>query len=104
MMSGTHNAVYILPRYLYTSKRETFKYSLVKEILMSQSIKEMLASWEKSRAEPVSTPLPKRFYDVRKKPTGKPRHSVGGMTPMGEALRAKELGLDMRKAKPMEVK
>ena len=101
-MSGTYNAIYKPPRYLYTSKRETFKYSLVKEILMSQSIKEMLASWEKSRREPASTPLPERFYDVRKRPTGQPRHSVGGMTPMGEALRAKELGLDMRKAKPME--
>jgi len=82
--------------------RETFKYSLVRVELMSQSIKEMLASWEKSRTQPKSTPLPERFYDVRKRPTGQPRHSVGGMTPMGEALRAKELGLDMRKAKPMD--
>tara|TARA_R110000765_G_scaffold42879_1_gene90259 strand:+ start:1040 stop:1306 length:267 start_codon:yes stop_codon:yes gene_type:complete len=84
--------------------RETFKYSLVRVELMSQtqSIKEMLASWEQSRKSPSSTPLPERFYDVRKRPTGQPRYSVGGMTPMGEALRAKELGLDMRKAKPME--
>ena len=61
---------------------------------MSQSIKEMLAHWEKSQAKPKSTPLPPRFFDVRKRPTGKPRKSTGGMTPEGEALRAKELGLD----------
>jgi hypothetical protein len=64
----------------------------------------MMSGTHNAVYERRETPLPKRFYDVRKKPTGKPRHSVGGMTPMGEALRAKELGLDMRKAKPMEVK
>jgi|TARA_Y100001951_G_scaffold84124_1_gene73360 hypothetical protein len=67
---------------------------------MSQSIKEMLAHWEKSRAKPASTPLPQRFYDVRKKRTGIPRKSTGGMTPEGEALRAKELGLDKKTADP----
>jgi hypothetical protein len=69
---------------------------------MSQdSIKEMLAAWEKSRAEPANTPLPQRFYDVRKRPTGKPRISTGGITPQGEALRAKELGLDEKTADPL---
>ena len=55
-MSGTHNALYILPRRLYTIMRETFKYSLVRVELMSQtqSIKEMLASWEQSRKSPSS--------------------------------------------------
>ena len=69
-------------------------------ILMSQSIKEMLAAWEKSRAEPASTPLPQRFYDVRKRPTGIPRKSTGGITPIGEALRCQELGLDKKVADP----
>ena len=68
---------------------------------MSQSIKEMLVAWKKSRDEPASTPLPPRFYDVRKKRTGIPRKSTGGMTPEGEALRAKELGLDKKTADPI---
>tara|TARA_R110002020_G_scaffold379430_1_gene590621 strand:+ start:182 stop:391 length:210 start_codon:yes stop_codon:yes gene_type:complete len=67
---------------------------------MSQSIKEMLAHWEESKRKPASTPLPPRFYDVRKRPTGIPRKSTGGMTPEGEALRAKELGLDEKIADP----
>ena len=70
---------------------------------MSQSLKDMLEAWEKSRAEPVSTPLPKRFYDVRKKPTGRKRLSTGGITPEGEALLARDLGLDKKNAKPIKV-
>ena len=69
---------------------------------MSQSIKEMLAHWEKSKAEPVSTPLPERFYDVRKQRTRRPRKSKGGITPEGEAMMARDLGLDMRNAKPIK--
>ena len=69
---------------------------------MSQSIKEMLRAWEQSRKNPSSTPLPERFYDVRKRPTGKPRMRGHGLTPMGEALRCRELGLDKKIAKPME--
>ena len=69
---------------------------------MSQSIKEMLKAWEQSRKKPSSTPLPERFYDVRKRPTGKPRIRGHGLTPMGEALRCRELGLDKKIAKPME--
>jgi len=70
---------------------------------MSQnSLKKMLSAWEKARAEPASTPLPKRFYDVRKRPTGRKIHSKGGMTPEGEALMARDLGLDVKNAKPME--
>ena len=68
---------------------------------MSQSMKEMLAAWEKSRAEPASAPLPTRFYDVRKRPTGKPRLSTGGITPEGEAILARDLGLDKKKADPI---
>jgi len=68
---------------------------------MSQSMKDMLAAWEKSRAEPASTPLPPRFYDVRKRPTGIPRKSTGGITPEGEAVLARELGLDEKIADPI---
>jgi len=70
---------------------------------MSQnSLKKMLASWEKARAEPASTPLPTRFYDVRKRPTGKPRKSTGGITPVGEAVMARDLGLDEKIADPIK--
>ena len=61
----------------------------------------MLASWEKSRDNTSSTPLPQRFYDVRKRPTGKPRIRGHGLTPMGEALRCQRRGLDKKHAKPM---
>jgi len=69
---------------------------------MSQSLKEMLRAWEQSQAKPSSTPLPERFYDVRKRPTGRPRKSKGGITPEGEAMMARDLGLDMRSAKPIK--
>ena len=69
---------------------------------MSQnSLKKMLTAWEKARDEPASTPLPKRFYDVRKRPTGRKIHSTGGMTPEGEALMARDLGLDKKNADPI---
>ena len=68
---------------------------------MSQSIKEMLEHWEESKRKPASTPLPPRFYDVRKKPTGIPRKSTGGMTPEGEALYAKREGWDEEIADPL---
>jgi len=68
---------------------------------MSQnSLNEMLAAWEKARAEPDSTPLPKRFYDVRKRATPRKIHSTGGLTPEGEAMLARELGLDKKGADP----
>jgi len=70
---------------------------------MSQkSLKEALNAWEQSCEKPASTPLPQRFYDVRKRPTGIPRKSTGGITPEGEAMMARDLGLDKRNAKPME--
>ena len=69
---------------------------------MSETLKEMLVAWEKSRAEPTSNPLPERFYDVRKRPSGRPRKRGHDLTPMGEALRCRELGLDKKTAKPME--
>jgi len=39
---------------------------------------------------------------VRKRPTGRKIHSTGGITPEGEALMARDLGLDVKNAKPME--
>jgi len=69
---------------------------------MSQSIKEMLKAWEQSRKNPSTTPLPERFYDVRKRPTSKPRIKGHGLTPMGEALRCRELGLDKKIAKEIK--
>jgi len=48
-MSGTQNALYIPPRYLYTKTIQTFKYSLVrvkiKERKMSKYEKESLSMW-----------------------------------------------------------
>ena len=74
---------------------------------MSQNLKEMLKAWEDGKKksevklpEPASTPLPPRFYDVRKRRTPRPRHSTGGMTPEGEALMARDLGLDKKRAEP----
>ena len=70
---------------------------------MSQkSLKEALNAWKQSCEKPASTPLPQRFYDVRKRPTGIPRYSTGGITPEGEAVMARDLGLDMRNAKPID--
>ena len=73
---------------------------------MSQNIEEMLAAWEKSRAEQSTAdalelePLPTRFYELRKRATPRKIHSVGGMTPEGEAMLAAELGLDKKCADP----
>ena len=67
---------------------------------MSKNIEETLAAWEKSCAKKSVVELPTRFYDVRKRATPRKIHSVGGMTPEGEALRAAELGLDKKCADP----
>jgi len=67
---------------------------------MSQNIDEMLAAWEASCSKPASTPLPERFFDVRKRATPRKIHSIGGLTPEGEAMRARDLGLDEKKADP----
>ena len=63
---------------------------------------EMLEAWEKSRAKKETEWTDKsRFYDMRKRPTGKPRISKGGITPIGEAVLAAKLGLDKENAEPM---
>ena len=70
---------------------------------MSQTLDEMLGAWKKAHDKQIyeGTPeLPPRFYEQRKRRTPRPRHSVGGMTPEGEALRAAELGLDEKRADP----
>ena len=69
---------------------------------MSQTIEEMLSAWKLSCEKPASTPLPKRFYDVRKRATGRKIYSEGGITPEGEALMARDLGLDKKNADPPE--
>ncbi len=64
---------------------------------------EMLKAWKKScEKEDAGWTDKSRFYDLRKRPTNRPRHSEGGMTPEGEALRAAELGLDQKNADPMD--
>ena len=67
---------------------------------MSQNLDEMLAAWEASCSKPASTPLPERFFDVRKRATPRKIHSIGGLTPEGEAMLARELGLDKKCADP----
>jgi len=67
---------------------------------MSQTLDEMLGAWEKSQAESASAALPPRFYEQRKRRTPRPRHSTGGITPEGEAVLARELGLDEKCADP----
>ena len=63
---------------------------------------EMLEAWEKSRAKKETSWTDKsRFYDMRKRPTGRPKFSGWSMTPEGEALWAAELGLDKENAEPM---
>ena len=69
---------------------------------MSETLKEMLRAWEQSRKNPSNTPLPERFYDVRKRPTSKPRIKGHGLTPMGEAMRGRELGLDKKISKEIK--
>ena len=69
---------------------------------MSQNtLAEMLEAWEDGK-EKSEVKLPTRFYELRKRRTPKPRHSIGGMTPEGEALLCAELGLDKKNADPME--
>ena len=66
---------------------------------MSQNLKEMLKAWEDGKKK-SEVKLPTRFYELRKRRTPTPRHSIGGMTPEGEALMAQDLGLDKERAKP----
>ncbi len=64
---------------------------------------EMLKAWKKScEKEDTGWTDKSRFYDMRKRPTGRARVSGHGLTPEGEALRAKELGLDEKIAEPMD--
>ena len=64
---------------------------------------EMLEAWEKSRAEQKESWIDKsRFYDLRKRPTGRPRDMRNSITPIGEAVLARDLGLDQKNADPMD--
>ena len=68
---------------------------------MSQNLKEMLKAWEDGKKK-SEVKLPRRFYDMRKRRTPIPRHSTGGITPEGEAMLARDLGLDKQRAKPQK--
>ncbi len=60
---------------------------------MSQNLKEMLKAWENGKKK-SEVKLPTRFYELRKRRTPRRRHSIGGITPIGEAILARDLGLD----------
>ena len=63
---------------------------------------EMLEAWEKSRAKKETSWTDKsRFYDMRKRPTGRPRDTRNSITPIGEAVLAAKMGLDKENAEPM---
>ena len=74
---------------------------------MSQDMSKMIRAWEESQERQMkeSVKLPKRFYDVRKRPspTRKRIGRFSGITPEGEAMWAKREGLDKKVArKPKE--
>ena len=69
---------------------------------MSQNtLAKMLEAWEDGKKK-SEVKLPTRFYELRKRRTPIPRISSGGITPEGEAMMARDLGLDKKKADPME--
>ena len=66
---------------------------------------EMMKAWEHSCQKDKKSWVDKsRFYDVRKRPTNRPRFSGGGITPEGEAIYAMREGWDQETAEPMERK
>ena len=68
---------------------------------MSQNtLAEMLEAWEDGKKK-SEVKLPTRFYELRKRRTPRPRISSGGITPEGEAIMARDLGLDEEHAKKM---
>ena len=64
---------------------------------------EMMKAWKKScEKEDAGWTDKSRFYDLRKRPTGKPRNTNWSMTPEGEALYAMREGWDQEIADPMK--
>ena len=64
---------------------------------------EMMKAWEHSCKKPKESWTDKsRFYDTRKRPTGRPRDTTWSMTPEGEALHCEKMGLGDKIAEPME--
>ena len=64
---------------------------------------EMLKAWKKScEKEDTGWTDKSRFYDMRKRPTGRPRDTRNSITPIGEAVLARDLGLDQKNADPMD--
>ena len=69
---------------------------------MSQNtLAEMLEAWEDGKKK-SEVELPTRFYELRKRRTPIPRISSGGITPIGEAIIARDLGLDKKNADPIK--
>ena len=69
---------------------------------MSQNtLAKMLEAWEDGKKK-SEVKLPTRFYELRKRRTPIPRISSGGITPIGEAIMARDLGLEKKNADPME--
>ena len=68
---------------------------------MSQNLKEMLKAWEDGKKK-SEVKLPTRFYELRKRRTPIPRISSLGITPEGEAMMARDLGLDKKNADPIK--
>ena len=73
---------------------------------MSQTLDEMLGAWKKAHDKQIyeGTPeLPPRFYEQRKRRTPRRTVSKSALTPMGEAVLARDLGLDAKNADPLPV-
>jgi len=69
---------------------------------MSQNtLAKMLEAWEDGKKK-SEVKLPTRFYELRKRRTPIPRISSGGITPIGEAIMARDLGLDKKNADPIK--
>ena len=69
---------------------------------MSQNtLAEMLEAWKDGKKK-SEVKLPTRFYELRKRRTPIPRISSGGITPEGEAMMARDLGLDKKNADPIK--
>ena len=66
---------------------------------------EMMKAWEhsvKKAKESKSWEDKSRFYDMRKRPTGRARVTGHNLTPEGEALYAMREGWDQENAEPMD--
>ena len=56
----------------------------------SDALNHWIKQTQKNQKE---APLPKRFYDERKRPSPLRRHHISGTTPQGEQVKAQKMGL-----------